>query len=96
MTLAPLARVRSLVQNALRAQGASEWLVEGKNIGTSMALGSGLAESVGLNAGFGAGVAHDIRAGRYNEKHGINDDANRARIGHNGIPGAILSSPGAI
>ena len=89
-------RARCLEQNNLRSLGHPEWLVQGKGVGTSMALGSGLAESVGLNAGFGAGVAHDIRAGRYNEKHGINDDANRARIGHNGIPGAILSSPGAI
>ena len=84
-------RARCLEQNNLRSLGHPEWLAQGKGVGTSMALGSGLAEGAGWNAGVGAGIAVDTMAGRYDQKHDIRNDANRARIGHNGIPGAIMS-----
>ena len=88
----PFARAHFPVQNRLRALGASEWLVQGKNVGASMALGSGIGAELGggLGSGFGGAVTHDIMAGAYNEKHGINPGDNRARIGHNGLAGGML------
>jgi hypothetical protein len=54
-----------------------------------MAMASGIASDVGMGGGgFGAAAAHDIQAGAYNSKHGIDPGANRARIGHNALAAA--------
>ena len=82
----------NLGQNQLRARGASEWVVQGKGVGTAMGLGSGVASEMGFGGGaFGAAAAHDIGAARYNQKHGIDPTGNnRGNLGHNTVAAGMF------